>query len=484
MYFFRTDVLAKLRKCMGIGLLHLALLIFCTGNNLFAQGHDHLNPAHATTYEWSLLARLQLLDETHAYTEPFYDRGFNRVYTPLVKREYELDTWTQAYQFDESYSWYKNPYGYRMRFGSYSKGRWAVFSQLHTLVNLGASSDFQLSFYPHQHARGSRALVEFGYQHSFDSHKLSVNHTLSEFKQDLDLTISYENENERWGHIKFDVTIMNHLNNIVNKAGNEDPKQAGLRNLQTSVKSFPVFFFGRYRTPHEKQYHLDVSFGIQPRRIDEIIDKKLPNFMYEQQRFAGFINSSLDIRMPYATVGGFFYLDHDNLTRSATGNPFDGAYHAEQTSRKTGAFLYGYFNKLKPFIRISREKYTDQQHGDDFSISVIPEAMDYHESRWILDAGVNIRPFKALFFVEFRYMSLKRDNIDVPGSKLLTESWTNQYIFVAPHNNRFVYSLSFVASNRFHFEVGGAYDIDADVHPFNDVVKRFDKGFAKLIAWF
>ncbi|MEM8487617.1 MAG: hypothetical protein AAF564_18850 [Bacteroidota bacterium] len=466
--------------------VHVVLLIIIAGRlEAVAQEYVHQTPTHATTYDWSVQARLQLLDETHAYNEQFYDRGFARVYTPLVKREYELDNWMHGHQFNASFNWYQQPKGYRMRFGSYSKGSLAMFSQLHMDAALGADANFLINFYPQQHARGTRALIEIGYEHTFNQHRISLNHTLSEFKQDLDLTLSYKVESEQLGHAELDVTVMNYLNNLVNTVGNDDdPRIPNGGHLQTTFKTFPIFFSGRYRTPKSHFYHLDVSFGVQPQRRDAITDKGQQAFMYEQKRGAGFVNASVDVRSRHTTTGLFFYADRDHLTRSADGNPFAGAYRTTQQTRKFGGFVYGYMGRLRPFIRFSRDRYTDTQDGDDFSISVLPHALDHAETRWVLDVGIKIQPFKVPFYTEFRYMSLKRDQIDVEASRQITKSWTQQYIYVAPFNNRLVFSMSFVASNRFHFEMGGAYDIDGDTHQFNTVVKRFDKGFVKMLVRF
>lgn len=481
MHLFFIGVAVKHSTCVRIVLLYIALSMVCNAN---AQGLMHIQPRHATTYEWSVLARLQLLDETHAYNEPFYDRGFNRVLTPLVKSEYELDIWTQDYQFNEAFSWFQHPQGFRTRFGSYSKGSLAIFSELHTMVAVGRDSDIQINFYAHQHARAARALVEIGYQHTFNQHKVSVLHTLSEYKKDLDFTLAYQTSSETRGEFTLDFTILNYLNNLVNTIGNEDPKHEGVRQLQTSYKTFPAFFFGRYRTNPDRFYHVDLSFGWQPNRKDVITDKMLPAFRYEQQRAVSFVNASIEVSTSYSTLGIFHYYDHDFLTRSASADPFEGAYSARQRSQKLGAFWYGYFNKFRPFLRISRESYSDRQSGDDFSISIIPQKLNYDESKWIIDAGLNIQPFEVPFFAEFRYMSMNRDKLEMLASKQLGDEWTKQYFFNVPHNNRLVCSINFNASNTLHLEIGAAYDIDGDTHQYNDVVKRFDKGFAKLIVWF
>lgn len=462
-----------------------AILLLSTNSQLLAQGRQHLNPGHASTYDWSVQARLQLLDESHAHREQFYDRGFTRVLTPLVKREYELDMWMVGHQFNESFTWHQNPLGYRMHFGSYSKGRWAVFSQLHTGVELGSNSDFLINFYPQQHARGARALVEFGYQHAFGPHKVSLSHTLSEFKQDLDLTLGYEGTGESWGRFELDFTVMNHLNNVVNVAGNDSEQVISDKSqIQTTQRNFPAFFAGRYRTPPDLFYHLDFSFGWQPRRRDSIYDKFQPAYRFTQMRKARYLNASFDVKNDFSTLGVFFYMDRDRLKRSGESELFNGVYSAAQKTQKHGGFWYGYFGRIRPFVRLSHERYWDKQWGDNFSISLLAGEMNYEESRLILDAGINVQPFKLPFFIEGRYMSMKRNTIDVEASKQITKQWTDEYIFIVPHNNRLVYSFSFIASERFHFEVGGAYDIDGDLHPSNPDAKRFDKGFGKVIAWF
>lgn len=443
--------------------------------------------SHASTYDWTYHNRLQILDRSHAFGDERYDRGVFRVLTPLVKREYELDLFAQEFSFMNVHRWHQKNTGFRSRAGSFSKSRWAVFSEIRTVASLSEKSRFRITGYQQQDPRANRAFFEFEYQHDINENStLGLSHTLSEFKKDLDLTASYHINTQSAGSFSLQLTFQDYLNNVVNEAGNDtEPLNPSREQFEIVNKRIPLFLMGRWHFNFNNWLNIDFSAGLQPETHSDNIERTADNFVFQEYEQIAFLNFSTNIRFFNSVFGFFAYSDRSYFKRSGSGNPIDGFYTAEQSISRFGLFYYGNYKWLKPSAKVSRDFYSDSQKGSDVSFSLVPEEFDYDESRWLLDAGLTFEPFSIPLFINTRYLLLSRDQIDIPESGLITRQWTDQFFFVITKDHRISLSLGYQAHSRIYVELGGAYDLDKDVHNFDDVSPQtFDKGYGRLIVDF
>ncbi len=443
------------------------------------------NPRHASNYDWTQLQRLQLLDESHALGGFFYDRGFSRVLTPRIKREYELDMMNQEFNFGDQFAWQQNETGLRSRFGSYTKTTWAVFTELHSKVNLTENTDMFLHTYQQQDARADRALFEFEFRRRLgDDYSVAISHTVAEFKKDVDITATFHARELPFGDVRLSYTFQNYLNNIVNEAGNNaNPLDPSTQILERTIESPNFLLMGRWTAPKEQWYNFDVSFIYQPIVASRNYDRTQDNYSFNQQNNLYLINGLVDFRIRSFVLGAYAYLDYDATKRSSDNSAFDGRYAAKQQSVKRGVFLYGSLWRFEPNFRLSFEDYSDRQYGNVFSISVIDRAFEYKEFRTLLDLGLGYR-LNDFFRITGRYLSQKRDIEDSSVSAYLTRNWTNEWFINQDFDHRIALHVSAQFLDKVLFEAFGAYDLDADTHRFNSAAKRFDKGGAKIIVLF
>jgi hypothetical protein len=443
------------------------------------------NPRHASNYDWTLLQRLQILDESHALGDFFYDRGFSRVITPRIKREYELDMMNQEFNFGDQFDWYQNDTGLRSRFGSYTKTTWAVLTELHTNANLTANSDLYLHTYQQQDARADRALFELEYRQKLsDNYAFSFSHTVAEFKKDVDITASFHAKDQPFGEVTFSYTFQNYLNNIVNEAGNNaNPLNPNTRILEKNIESPNLLLMGRWTAPGKQWYNFDLSFIYQPIVRSRNYDRTVDDFSFDERNNLYLINALADVKIRSFVLGAFAYIDYDATNRSSANSAFNGSYKAKQQSVKRGFFAYGKVWKFEPTVRLSFEDYADRQYGDDFSISVIDRAFEYREFRTLLDLGLGYSILDNLR-ITGRYLSQRRDIEDNSVSAYLTQNWTGEWFINQDFDHRIALHVSTRVFDKLLFEAFGAYDLDADTHRFNSAAKRFDKGGAKLIVLF
>lgn len=464
-----------------IGLAFLVLISLCSPTQLVAQ-YGFSNPAHGTTYDWSFENRLQILDRSHAYGNYFYDRGYGRVITPLLNGEYELDMMTQEFLPGDQFAWHQNPNGVRTRAGSYRKTRLAVYSEVHTNSKFSDVSHVNTHVYLQQNARATRALLEIEYLHKLgDGHSIAALHTLTEYKQDLDVTLSYRYSNKSLGDFRFDFTYLDYLNNLVHTVGNDtNPLKIEEENYRFRYKSSPIFFYTRINAPSNNTVFWDISAGWQP-KVRKVYNYRVDrDFRLEENSYIYFINGSLSFNFQNSTIGIYGYFDKNPTRRSSRDNPFDGHYKSIQHLKRFGIFYFGHYDWFQPYLRVSREYYYDQQEGTNFELSLINEPLDLRMKRWLGDIGIGIRPFKSNFRFLPRYHFLDH-SFDDPEYQIMQSGWTEQNFTGVKFNHRITLSLLFNPHEKVYFEIGAAYDIDGDDYDNNPTVRRFDKGFTKIL---
>lgn len=449
---------------------------------------------HFSTFDWTHNLRLQLLDRSHAFGDILYDRGFSRVLTPLTKHEYELDMMTQEFYPGDQFQWNQGNYnGLRTRFASYDKGRWAVFTDFQVDSDLSERSAIGIDTYLQQHARASRALLELSYKSEISKDQsFHFQQTIAEYKKDVDATISYRYKNELLGHIRFDVTYQDYLNNIVNDVGNDpyfQTREEASKNLQEKVLSPNILILGRWRSTGVKSYHWDLSFIAQPKVKKEVFGEPKGEFSVQSKESLYVLNGLIDKRIGSVTFGAFGYKTFNKERRSGFTDSTSVAYTAKQVNTKIGLIARADIWKLKPLIRVSREYYNDTQRGNDGGISVINEEFDFKETRWMLDAGLMYR-VNNMFSITTRYLSQLRttdeDEIrrlyDADEIQNMVRNWSQFYINDGQRlDNRISLHLTIQPHEKVRFQLFGAFDLDADTNRYNDRIQRFDKGGAKLI---
>lgn len=178
----------------------IMLGVFVISETAQAQTLNYDKIPHSSTYSWSYKNKIQILDRTHSYDYGIYDRGFGAVQTLLTSHEYEMDMLTYNYRFTDSYIWDKHGSGSKTHFGSITKSRLALFTEIAQEIPLNGKSDLNIDVVIQEDARAKRAYFEFGYQFLVHpNHSFEISHNFSEFKKDLDATLSYRYSSNNLG---------------------------------------------------------------------------------------------------------------------------------------------------------------------------------------------------------------------------------------------------------------------------------------------
>lgn len=460
----------------------LVLLVFgilIISLNGHAQILNFKKIPHATTYGWSFKNKIQILDRSHSYDYGIYDRGFGAVQTLLTSHEYEMDILTYNYRFTDAFIWDKFGSGSKTHFGSITKSRLALFTEITQEVSLSSKSNLNVDIIIQEDARAKRAYFEFGYQFKVHpNHSFEISHNFSEYKKDMDATLSYILKQKNLGTLKLSFTAQNYINNFVNDVGSSGFRRRDI--FEKTYSSFPMLLTARYQSDDTRFWYLDVSGALQPKiKGTELSTNDATYELYEEENLS-FLNASLSFRFWRLVTGGYIYADNNDLFRSAsTTNPLNGFYSSSQNLKRVGFFAYGYFNRFSPHLVLSIEEYKDNQSGTDFSISVIPEPLDYVEDRVLLDVGSSFSFFDSKLNIMVKYLSGLRESEAAEARKI--REYINRDIPTRRRDNRINLSFQIQAHEKIFFELGAGYDLDGDKF---GTTRYFDKGFGKLIIEF
>lgn len=459
----------------------LAFLIALQPWSAFAQVFDCTEQRHATTFDWTFQSRLQILDPSHSFGGDSYDRGFNRIFTPEITKEYDFDMFTFQPDFDDSFDWYECGQGSRSITGSYIKSKIAVFTHIQKDIIFSPTTSATVNAVLQQDGRADRAFFEFKFNYNLNqNHQLYFAHTLSEEKKDLDVTTGYKFQKDRFGDLEISMTVQDHFNNLVNVAGNSTAKR--IRDIyEHEIKSFPVFLFMRYRSDTDLKWHLDISSGYQPVKKLERISNNDPDYSIFENEEIIFFNGSFSYNIEPFLFGSYFYYDRSHLKKTGnSGTPFDGFYYTEQKFTKKGFFAYAFFSRFTPHLIISLEDYLDHQDGTDFTISSVSEKLEHTEDRVVLNVGSKVHFFDSKFKVKFQYLSFLR-NQNIESSRILTQALDLEG-FIYPAQKRATVTLQMTPTDKFFFELGFGLDIDKDNKQNPQIPDRvFDKGYYKIM---
>lgn len=463
---------------MRVAIIVLLWSVFMVGDG-YSQILNYKGIPHATTFAWSERNRIQILDRSHAFGDGFSDRGFAAAITPFTTHEYEMDLMTYEYKFTDSFIWQEQGSGARSHFGSITKSRLSVFTDIYQEIELSNKSQFQIDAIIQEDARAKRAYFEFGYHLNLgENNRVALSHNFSEYKKDLDVTLSYGFEKPQFGRLGVGITAQNYMNNFVNGVGNTSSNRR--RDIfEINYENTPLFITTRYQSPVENFWYLDISSGIQPNVISTERSSNDASYFMDQEESLYYFNSSLSLKVWKLVLGGYFYADYNTLYRESAANPFDGNYTSTQQLIKAGFFGYGYFKWFSPHIVLSLQEYSDRQTGTDFSFSIIPEELDYTNSRVLLDVGSTLNLLDSKLNLMFKYLSYVRRTPN--DQRLIIRQYLNSEEFTYRFDNRFTFSIQSQPHEKIFFELGAGLDIDGDKFGKRRI---FDKGFGKFLFEF
>lgn len=431
-----------------------------------------------TLENWTRRQRLLVLDRSRNVGGRLYDRGIFRHVTPDMDREYALDMLVYRHTAEEIMSRSRSGNSLGLRVGSIGRDMFAVVSEINSHIPVGANHTIDVDAVLQQDVQAVRSFLELGYKwHPGSNHTVGVQHTVSEFKPDLDLSALYQYTGARVGTAEVILTLQNLYNDFIYK---QLGISAGDREVIRSYRRRPYLMSFSYASPHRYSLRAEVVAGLQPPAIALFESQAAPEYRYRDEEQLHYLGALLEYR--YASlVGGLFYKrDGSSLDRVGTGADVASDYAARQVFNRFGVFIEGGWWRLRGRIRAFTGSYRDQQRGSNYTESLIEQAVDYDERQRGLQMRLLYEPEEG-FLSGLEYAAFQRsyeDNINI-----LASTWTKEWWVLGPSNYRVVGLVGY----RFpHGKIiaGAGYDLDGDPVAHEDLPpRRFDNGFGRLVLY-
>lgn len=437
---------------------------------------------------WAEDRRLLVLDRQHNIGGRLYDRGIFRHITPKMGREYAHELLVQRFPSEAFDRRRQARNSLLVRVGSVRRDLLAFVSKIRSRIPLSADHAITFDAVLQQDGQATRPFLELEYTWQLDPrHSLGVQHTLSEYKRDLDVTARYEYSSPALGSAEVAFTFQNLYSDLLDQQLGVFP---GDREVIRDYRRRPYFLSLSYTSPEQYSLRGELFGGVQP--ISRAIYKSQtnPEYRYRDDRRFHFLGALLEYRYSSFSIGLFYKRDVSWLRREGRGKEVAGNYTSRQLFQRVGPFLKGRWGAFRGMVRGFVGFYKDEQVGENYSESLVPKKIDYHEGQWGVQ-GHLFYEFETGPFIGLEYASFLRryDRGDNPARKdngLVFLNWTGQAWGLGPSNYGLVGQVGYEFSHgRIVFGVG--YDLDGDdnfndTYPTKDLdTSRFDGAMGRLI---
>jgi hypothetical protein len=374
-----------------------------------------------------------------------------------------------------------------VRTGSVRRDLLAFVSRIQGQALSDSSRTISFDAVLRQDGRASRAFLEMGYAWSPAAHHtLSVRHTFSEYKRDLDLTALYRYSSRRLGRAEVAITVQNLYSDLIDQ-------QLGIApNDRTVIRDYtrhPYLLSFSYASPAHFPLRGELAGGVQPMSRATYESQKQPAYRYRDHRRIHFFGALLEYRYASFTGGLFYKRDASWLRRAGDGEAVSSRYTTRQRFQRFGGFLRGRRGPFRGIIQGFVGAYNDRQTGRNYAESLLPQKIDYEEGQRGLQGRLfyepEIGPLVGLEYVAFQRHYGADDDPSRVGQNFVFAPWAKQYWGFGPSDYALVVHLGYRFSHG-RVVAGVSYDIDADDdfpadHSEKEKTRRFDGGFGRLV---
>lgn len=449
---------------------------------------------------WDEQKKLMLLDRYHNYGGIFYDRGLFRFTTPPMIEHHDLDLITYGFSEIDDYLWFYNrDTGFRAFGGSFNVGEYLHGAELRHDVSLSESLSLPLHSYRRYDMRQDRMLLTLGLDYHLNrQHTIGLQHTLTEQKPDLEVTLFYRFRDFQSGGIQLEFTALDWANN---PAYNLGQRRGDVIPEMRSYEQSPFLFSMKAASPQIRNFRGELVAGIQTPllAVAESMPEESDESFRDRDR-ARYIGALIQYAVPGFTAAMSWRHSYTRFSRTNAETDFSEPvdYGNEQMRQFIGGFVsLGYrnihfdnwiwynFNRDRQFDRFETRFLFNEQ--------IYP--FHYREERWIMRNRVSLDPGERGFKIAVEWSADYRTPlsgiIERPdGSTARGLPYYLQYPFsIGERNERLTLFLGYRFTENSFIIFGASADLDREV-----IVERehrrerirptmFDGGFGRLVFY-
>lgn len=464
--------------------------------NVFAQQSSHF----ATLMEWEQRTLNYMLDRSHSYGGTLYNRGLFRENINLMSPEHEIDLLTYRYTPGDAYNWYMADQAYRLSVGSLNATDFFIENKVKFNYAFNGNHKLLVEGAHEEKLRAERFLFRLGYEYRLrQDHTIGAEHTLSNSKSDLDLTLFYRYGNFEKGMIQAGVTYLDWGANVVQDLAAGSANQWNDRYKTTfQYKRRPLLFNLKLISPTIKNFRAELLTGIQSYSEKEVSSTEVENLGYWDEEWAHYVGALVQYSHPIGVVGLTYQRRFSKLRRQPLpGSDFDDDFYTRQFSNSGGFFVTGNYQKISVEQWMWLERVVDQLQGDAVPDDISPDYLedvrrpfDFEEyrlkmkSRLLYGSSEKGAQVGLEFHADYRYLQGEED----PSNGIRDYNFRRAYPIVRERSDRITFTIGYRINPNVYLLAGVSYDVDGDKEsgigwPRQETT-RFDGGFGRLsVEW-
>ncbi len=203
----RPVSITNLSLYIGLYLLLICLFIVLTPTHAVSQ--ENSSVGHATLKEWVYNVRQNIYHKEGYEGGRFYQHGLFRFFTREMDYEYDMDIATINPTPLAAYHFWSSDNALQTTFGSLNYQRLVIKTKFKSTISLENSSYVELLGIQEENLRSDGFFFQPGYYKELTSSQtLGFQHTLSRYKEDLDVSFIYRLEDSSLGQIDAEISIL------------------------------------------------------------------------------------------------------------------------------------------------------------------------------------------------------------------------------------------------------------------------------------
>ena len=468
---------------------------------LFTTAIEQANSqAGVTLMEWEQRTLNFMLDRSHNYGGTLYNRGLFRENINLMSPEHEIDLLTYRYTPGDDYNWYMADQAYRLSFGSLNATDFFIENKIKFNYSFDDNHKLIVDGVHEEKLRADRFLFRLGYEYKVrQNHTLGAEHTLSNSKSDLDVTLFYRYGNFEKGMLQAGVTYLDWGANVVQDLAEGSANQWNDRYKTVfQYKRRPLLFNLKLISPTISKFRAELLAGIQTYSEKEVSSTEFDNQEYLDEEWAHYVGALLQYSHPVGIVGFTFQRRFSKLRRQPIADSeFENDFYNRQFSDSGGFFITGNYREFSVEQWIWLERVVDQLQGDAVPDDISPgyledvrRPFDFEEyrlkmkSRLLYGSSERGVQLGLEFHADYRYLQGEED----PSTGIRDYNFRRAYPIVRERSDRVTFTIGYRINPNVYFLAGVSYDVDGDKEsgigwPRQDTT-WFDGGFGRLsVEW-
>lgn len=431
-----------------------------------------------TLMGWFMDSQIFMLNRSQSQNGLVPERGlFNRT-TSLMDDESVLDLLNFQFNLNEDYLWFRSPNGFRTWIGQTNTAYASHVTEMKSTVKFAEKHKLFFHVQSHETFRAQRHFGVFEYQYQLiPSLSMGLNHTITEFKADMDIGMFVQLGDLQKGLARIDFKVLDYLNNGVFQ-DMDIPMVLVEQMRQYQQQPYYVSFMGA--SPQIGRFRAEAYFATSTESASDVGQANNPiSTRFQHIDWSNVFGALVEAQFTFFTASLFtnreFSFGRFGQSPGAVVRP---DFETTQIRQQFGMFLMGTARDFRWDSKIVYELYSDEQRGSSFiDANTINQAFNYSDNRFLMNTRFRYQPqLRGPIIGVNHLLDFRNFNDEVDTMIDFSPSFHD-------YNGRFGTFFGWQFNPRITAIGGYQFDLDRDFHRIQGGEFR-DAGYIRMeIRW-